>query len=118
MHTHIYNEAGHVRTDELEMVNGNLRFTATDSNGTVLEDRLATADEQALYTAETTAETTMTNREAIEGAAETALTDNASFLALASPTNSQVLAQIQSLTKQSNALIRLQLERLESASDV
>ena len=44
--------------------------------------------------------------------AKAALNTNATFLALASPTNAQVLAQVRSLTRQINALIRLNGEIL------
>ena len=37
----------------------------------------------------------------------TALTNNAVFLAVASPTNAQAVAQVKALTRQVNALIRL-----------
>lgn len=39
--------------------------------------------------------------------ARAALTANATFLALASPTNPQVLAQVQRLTRETSAIIRL-----------
>jgi len=43
------------------------------------------------------------------GRARTALNTNSTFLALGSPTNAQVLAQVQALTRQSNGLIKQML---------
>lgn len=54
------------------------------------------------------------NRETILGRAEQALQANATYLAVASPTAAQNTAQVQRLTKQSNALIRLLVGRFDS----
>ncbi len=51
-----------------------------------------------------------TLRERVEGA----LTTNAAFLAIASPTNAQNAAQVKTLTRQMSGLIRLTLSRTES----
>lgn len=55
----------------------------------------------------TDAATSATNEAALLAKAKTALTNNATFLAIASPTNAQAVAQVQALTRQVNALIRL-----------
>ena len=49
--------------------------------------------------------------------ARQALVDNAAFLALASPTNAQVLAQTKRLTRECSALIRL-VVALDGARDL
>lgn len=45
-----------------------------------------------------------------------ALQSNATFLAIGSPSNAQVLAQVQALTRQVNALLRLQTGTLDSTA--
>lgn len=54
------------------------------------------------------------NRATIEQQAATALANNRTFLAIASPTNAQVVAQAKALTRQNNALIRLILGKLDA----
>jgi hypothetical protein len=46
-------------------------------------------------------------RKSVRQAASNAIADNDTFLALASPTNPQVLAQVKRLTQQNNRIIRL-----------
>lgn len=55
------------------------------------------------------------NAETVVERAEQALADNAEFIALASPTNAQAVAQVRALTRQVNGLIRLALNRFDSA---
>lgn len=56
------------------------------------------------------------NRATIVGKAQTALGANATFLALSPPTNAQVVAQVQALTRQMNALIKLTLSQLNDTT--
>lgn len=55
-----------------------------------------------------------TNRTAIEDKAVQALQANADFLAFASPTNVQTLAQVKTLTRECSAVIRLLLRKLDT----
>jgi hypothetical protein len=53
-----------------------------------------------------------TERQSLLDKADTALTNNATFLADGTVTNAEAVSQVQRLTRQVNALIRLQQERL------
>lgn len=65
----------------------------------------------------TASETAQQNLATLNQKAQAALANNATFMALGSPTNAQTLAQVQSLTKQVNALIRLATQALSTISD-
>lgn len=55
------------------------------------------------------------NYRTIAERATIALADNRTFLAIDAPTNAQALAQIRSLTRQNNGLIRLALSMLDGS---
>jgi uncharacterized protein VirK/YbjX len=57
------------------------------------------------------------NANTLKTRASSALTNNATFLAIQSPTNAQTLAQVQALTRQCNGLIRYLLRRFDSIAD-
>jgi hypothetical protein len=62
--------------------------------------------------------TEQVNQETLMERAVAAMTSNADFLALASPTNAQAVAQVQSLTRQVNAIIRLLVvQKFDDISD-
>jgi hypothetical protein len=63
-----------------------------------------------------TLDATSANARQIETASRSALAQNKAFLALASPTNADVLAQVKALTRQMNGVIRLLLGQLDDAS--
>lgn len=54
------------------------------------------------------------NERTLRAAAATALQGNRGFLALTSPTNAQVLAQVKALTRQNQGIIRLLLGQLDA----
>lgn len=56
----------------------------------------------------------ITNRTTIQTQAATALTNNRTYLAIGSPSNAQVVAQVRALTNQSQGVIRLLLNQLDA----
>ena len=69
--------------------------------------------QRAKTQAELDAQAAQSNDATIRQQALTALADNRSFLAIASPTNAQTLAQVRALTRQANGLMRLALGKLD-----
>lgn len=61
--------------------------------------------------------TQQANQQTLLSKAQTALGNNQTYLAIASPTNAQVAAQVKALTRQVDALIRLQLAAFDTISD-
>ena len=70
----------------------------------------AAADRRATAALETTNATSLRDK------ARTALTGNNTFLGIASPTNAQVSAQVKALTRQVNALIKLEVGDLSDTT--
>lgn len=56
------------------------------------------------------------NLATLQQRATQALTTNATFQAIASPTNAQIAAQVQALTKECNGIIRLLLGALDATT--
>lgn len=94
--------------EDTETETTGLSYTVgVDSVTQVWTPRPWTAEELAVRTAST-------NRVTITDKARQALTANAGFLALTSPTNAQVLTQVKVLTRECSALIRLMLDELST----
>lgn len=88
----------------------NVVITTTAEEGTDLVTR--DADGNVVSSAPLPPE--RVNVKTLADKAEQALTANATFLALASPTNAQTLAQVRSLTRQVNAIARLLVGKLDT----
>lgn len=85
----------------------------------VIPDAVATVTPNAdpsQATIDATFQTDAANRATLVQRATTALTANDTFLALASPTNAQTLAQVKMLTKECSALIRLAVGALDATT--
>lgn len=91
-------------------------FTSWDAGGTQTEQRPLTSAETAVLAAEDSAILVSTNTQDLHGKARQALTANATYLAISAPTAAQNTAQVKSLTRQVNALIKLQLRDLADVS--
>lgn len=85
-----------------------LNQTDRDTAQAVVDAHPATAQ-----TSIAAAATQRTNETTIRDRAEQALAANRTFLALPSPTNAQVVAQVKALTRQNNGIIRLILNRFD-----
>ena len=88
----------------------NVTITTTAEEGT----DLVTRDGAGNIVATVPLPTERVNAKSLAAKIDTALTNNATFLALASPTNAQTLAQVRALTRQMNALARLVAGKLDT----
>ena len=89
-------------------VNGKLEFYKDGVQITLAQAKTEVANDPKLVIE--------TNKRSLESKANTALTSNTTYLALASPTTAQNTAQIKSLTRQNNAVIRLLLKKLDTTT--
>jgi hypothetical protein len=71
----------------------------------------------AYFAADAAAFGASNNRAKLQNRANAFLTENAKFIALGAPTNAQTLAQVQHLTKECSALIRLSLALFDDITD-
>lgn len=87
-------------------------YTAVDKTGAVIETRAVTPVEAAQAQADAQNDNAVT----MESQAASALTNNRTYLALSSPTNAQVAAQVRALTQQNTQLIRLVTNQLDATN--
>lgn len=89
------------------------QYTAWNTSGViVVGPRPYTPQENAATDARIAETTAQTNADSLVSKARTALTNNNTFLAIASPTAAQVATQVKALTRQVNALIKLEIQDL------
>jgi hypothetical protein len=88
--------------EELERIADAVEYRRFDGDLVLLEQRPATPQEAAAYEAWERGQ----NAAELRAQAQKALDKNKTFLALDPPTNAQMAAQIEALTKQMNGLIR------------
>jgi hypothetical protein len=81
------------------------RYRVTDGTGKVIGEDLESIIPSDLNAVDLTRK------------AQQALQANSTFLGLANPTAAQVTSQVQKLTRENNALIRLMLNLLDDVSD-
>ena len=91
-------------------------YKTYDAGGVLVSERPYTDEEIAAVDAMAAREVLETNRATLTQKGLQALSDNSAYLAITSPTNAQVAAQVKALTRQVNGLIRLVLSRFESDS--
>lgn len=87
------------------------------TNGVPTETWTARTKSAAQQASELASATASANGVTLRDRATTALTDNATFLAIGTLTNAQVVAQVRSLTRQVNALARLSMNSLSEIAD-
>lgn len=88
-------------------------YTAWDTAGVVITQRALTSQEAAALAAQDAGAATTANGDTLRSQAAQALAANRTYVALASPTNAQVAAQVKALTRQNNGIIRLLLNQLD-----
>lgn len=88
-------------------------YTRWDKAGRILEQRPLDQAEQQAAAAAAAEQTRIDNATILRQQASQALAANRAFLAIATPTNAQTLAQVKALTRQNTGIIRLALNQLD-----
>lgn len=91
-------------------------YTAWDTSGNQTTQRAYTTQENTDANARQAVITDDANRASLQTKATNAIATNNNFLAIASPTNAQAVAQVQLLTRENTAIIRLLLGLLDSTA--
>jgi hypothetical protein len=89
-------------------------FVTWNTAGAQTSTRPLTAEENARMDEAVADQTRDEAKRTVAERAAAALDINAAFLAIASPTNAQTLAQVKALTRQTSGLIRMALNQFDS----
>lgn len=92
-------------------------YTRWDKAGSVVESRPLTADEVSAFARVAQGSVKAENQRTLEDRLRRLLALNTEFLALAAPTAAQQNTQVERLTRECSALIRLALRDLGDVSD-
>jgi hypothetical protein len=111
--TESYGPDGLVEAVELERIADVVEYRHYGPDNVLDEQRPATPEETVLHEQWEYSQ----NIEELRAQASKALDKNKTFLALDPPTNAQMAAQIEALTKQMNGLIRQALQSFDDISD-
>lgn len=109
-----FNTAGKL-TDQWDD-NTSTYTTYEPTTGLQITSRAYTADETAAAQVRAKLATANANLANVQSKANTALTNNQTYLGIASPTNAQNAAQVQALTKQMDAVIRILMQLLDTTA--
>lgn len=104
MSQQVFDGSGHLRA---WWNDGPRTYTEYDAAGNTTLTRPYSPAENAAADAQATDDTRAANLSNLFQQAKTAVTNNQTFLAIGSPTTAQAVAQVQALTRQNDALIRV-----------
>ena len=91
-------------------------YTSWDVSGTQTSTRALTTVEISDFAAQDAVAHALSNAATLRARAQAALAANNTYLAIGSPTTAQAVAQVQLLTKECNAMIRLAISQLDSVT--
>lgn len=91
-------------------------YTAYDAQGNITTQRALTTAEANYLAAQDATATQNANLATLQAAGIKAISDNQTYLAIASPTNAQVIAQVRALTQQLDGVMRQILSQLNGTS--
>ena len=107
--SNIYTDTGRIQLDSVTQV-----AALFNDKGVQTGTRALTAAEVALLAQDNVQAAAFANKATLTTRGLTALDANKTFLAIASPTNAQVSAQVRALTQQMNGVIRLVLNKMDA----